>query len=446
MLNKIKKLIPKKIFKFFQPPYHYVLAFLGALIYGFPSKKLYIIGVTGTKGKTTTSNLIHHILNSAGFKTGLTTTVNFKIGDKEWQNNFKQTMLGRFGLQKLLAQMVKDGCKYAVVETSSEGILQYRHKFIDYNAAVFVNLSPEHLERHGGFENYRDEKVKLFEKVAKKKEGVGIYNFDDSNVEYFLKPKIKNKWGYSLKNNFQSASWRTDSNFQSILQIENVKLNSSGSEFLANGVNYKTNLIGEFNIYNCAATICVALSQNIPVEKIQKSLADFKSVSGRMEVIDSEKGFSTIVDYAHEPSSLEAVYKAAKETQMGKSGGKMICLLGSAGGGRDKWKRPVMGKIAAQYCDEIILTNEDPYDENPSLILDEIESGIATFKKGGEGDLAAVYKIIDRKEAIKKAISLAEKGDVVVLTGKGGETTMCIENNKKIPWDETKIVKEILKN
>ena len=447
ILYEIKKFIPKSAFEFFQPAYHYALAFFGALVYGFPSKKLYVIGVTGTKGKTTTSNLIHHILNSSGQKTGLITTVNIKIGDKEEANKLKQTMLGRFKLQKLLAQMVKEGCAYAVVETSSEGILQFRHKFVDYNAGVFINLSPEHLERHGGFENYRSAKIKLFEKVARKKNGVGIYNLDDENAERFLKPEIKNKWGYGIKNNFQfpmPTGRQAISNFQSILKISDIKLRANGSEFSANGVNYKTNLVGEFNIYNCAAAICAALSQSIATEKIQKSLESFKSVPGRMEVIDSKKGFRIIVDYAHEPKSLEEVYKAARDTQIGESNGKLVCVLGSAGGGRDKWKRPEMGKIAAGYCDEIILTNEDPYDENPNSILDEIEFGFGKMENGKWKMEKNYFKIIDRKEAIKKAISLAKKGDVVVLTGKGGEVWMCVEKGKKIEWNERKIVEEIL--
>ena len=146
-LRIIEKLIPRPIFEFFQPAYHYLLAFSAALFYGFPSRQIIVIGVTGTKGKTTTCNLIHHILNSSGYKTGLSTTINFKIGDEEWKNDLKQTMPGRFYLQKLLSRMVKAGCQYAVIETSSEGIVQYRHRFIDYDAAVFLNLSPEHLER-----------------------------------------------------------------------------------------------------------------------------------------------------------------------------------------------------------------------------------------------------------------------------------------------------------
>lgn len=440
MLNLIKKLIPQKIFDYFQPKYHYMMASLGARIYKYPSEKLYVIGVTGTKGKTTTCNLIHHILNSAGHKTGLTTTVNFKIGDKEWPNTFKQTMLGRFGLQKMLAQMVKQGCEYAVIETSSEGILQYRHKFIDFNAAVFINLSPEHLERHGGFENYRAAKIELFEKVAQKENGMGVYNLDDENVDYFLAPKIKNKYGYSLKSGLKFPI-----SDNPILQVSDIRLNSDKTKFTANGTEYKTHLIGEFNVYNAAAAICVALFQNIPAEKIQESLGEFKSVPGRMEVIGSKKGFSVVIDYAHEPKSLEEVYKAAKKTQIRTKDGKLICVLGSAGGGRDKWKRPEMGKIAAQYCDEIILTNEDPYDENPVLILEDIEKGFFQTPNYSKFQAADSYlKIIDRKEAIKKAVSLAKSGDAIILTGKGGEVWMCVKNGKKIKWDEKKIVEEIL--
>lgn len=189
MKKLLKKLIPDFIFSI----YHWKLAFFGALIYGFPSRKLKVIGVTGTKGKTTTCNLLAQILQEAGFKTGMATTVNFRIGEREWINEYKQTMLGRFRLQKLLRQMVREGCRYAVIETSSEGILQYRHRFVDYSVAVFTNLSPEHIERHGSFENYRAAKLKLFEKVARKKDGVGVYNLDDPSVKYFLRPGVEKK-------------------------------------------------------------------------------------------------------------------------------------------------------------------------------------------------------------------------------------------------------------
>ena len=373
-LRIIEKLIPRPIFEFFQPAYHYLLAFSAALFYGFPSRQIIVIGVTGTKGKTTTCNLIHHILNSSGYKTGLSTTINFKIGDEEWKNDLKQTMPGRFYLQKLLSRMVKAGCQYAVIETSSEGIVQYRHRFIDYDAAVFLNLSPEHLERHKGFENYRRAKVELFRKIARKRNSAAIYNFDDEHVIHFIKPKAAKKYGYTIvgKRQLSVADYRLDYE----LRITDCKFKSDGTEFKANGYNFKTNLIGEFNIYNIAAAICAALSQNIPIEQIQKSLLSFRPVAGRMEVVNMGQNFSVIVDYAHEPKSLESVYKAVVDSKLKTQNSKLICLLGAAGGGRDKWKRPEMGKISAQYCDEIILTNEDPYDESPIEILNQIEEGI----------------------------------------------------------------------
>ncbi|MBI4993626.1 UDP-N-acetylmuramyl-tripeptide synthetase [Candidatus Wolfebacteria bacterium] len=436
ILNLIKKATPSYIFEFFQPIYHYLMALSAAVFYGFPSRKMIVIGVIGTKGKTTTCNLIAQILNFSGHKTGMATTVNFRIGNKEWKNETKQTMLGRFKLQKLLRQMVDEECEYAVVETSSEGILQYRHRFIDYDVAVFTNLSPEHIERHGGFENYRNAKVKLFEKVVRKKNGIGIYNLDDENVGYFLKPDIKNKYGYGIKF-LTSHAYRQAGNFQfpKKLKISNISLFPDKTEFEFNNENFRMSLIGEFNVYNAAAAICAALSQGISIAKIKTALIKARAPFGRMEIIKS-KDFNIIVDYAHEPASLEAVYKTIKNSGLMNKNSKMICLLGAQGGGRDKWKRPEMGKIADQYCDKIILTNEDPYDENPSQILSDIKSGIKKSEN--------LYEIVDRKEAIKKALSLAKSGDAVVLTGKGGESSMCVENNKKIPWNESEIVKVLL--
>ncbi|MBI3638425.1 UDP-N-acetylmuramoyl-L-alanyl-D-glutamate--2,6-diaminopimelate ligase [Candidatus Wolfebacteria bacterium] len=442
----MKKIIKKITPNFILSWYHFILSFLGALIYGFPSKKMTVIGVTGTKGKTTTSYLIAQILSSAGFKTGMATTVIFKIGDREWLNESKQTMLGRLELQKLLSQMVKENCKYAVIETSSEGILQYRHRFVNYDVAVFTNLTPEHIERHGGFENYRDAKIKPFEKVAKKKKGVGVYNFDDKNIGYFLKPTVKTKYGYSVsgvKHSVVPPLGIVPTLADFLFVASGVKLKEGKTEFKLNDEKFEIPLIGEFNVYNAAAAICVALSQNIPMAQIKKALADANPAPGRMEVVDG-KNFKIIIDYAHEPASLEAAYKTLS-SQLTAHSSRLICLLGGQGGGRDKWKRPEMGKIAAKYCDEIILTNEDPYDENPANILDDIEAGFSQVQslklKVKSGKL---YKILDRREAIKKAISLAKKDDIVILTGKGGEVWMCVENGKKIPWNEKEIVGEIL--
>jgi len=459
LLNFGRQIIPKPIFNFFQPAYHFFLAGLAAFLSGFPSKKLKVIGVTGTKGKTTTSNLIADILNYCGFKTGLMSTVNFKLGDKEWTNQSKQTMLGRFQSQRFLRQMVKEGCQYAIIETSSEGILQHRHRFIDYEIAVFTNLSPEHLERHRGFENYRDAKIKLFEKVAKKKDGVGVYNLDDENTEYFLGVPIKKKYGYTVKsqinNSFVIASEAKQSRIKqittglprspngsfamTILKGTNYKLTPQGAKFTANGVDFKMKLLGQFNVYNAAAAICSALSQGISIEKIKEALIRVKPVPGRMEIIDEGQDFTVIVDYAHEPAGLKQVYQTIKLFHPQK----IIALLGAQGGGRDKGKRLVLGELAGQYADFVIVTNEDPYDEPPLEIIQDVLAGVLknNRKKLNENVLA----ILDRRQAIKKSLSLVQKGDLVILTGKGGEVWMCVENNRKIPWDEKKIVEEELR-
>lgn len=453
LLNFLRKLIPSFLFNKLQPAYHYSLAFLGALYYGFPSKKLFVLGVTGTKGKTTTSNLIQQILNDSGKKTGLATTVNFKIGDRAWVNEIKQTMLGRFQLQKLLRQMVKEWCEYAVIETSSEGIAQFRHRFIDFSLAVFTNITPEHIERHGGFHLYRQAKIKLFEKVAQRQNGIGIYNLDDENVEYFLKPKVKSKIGYTavLQSKIPAKGWGNPKPLFEVgeeYHISHIKLFENKTEFFFNKNKFEMPLLGQFNVYNAAAAISAALSLGVPLRNIQESLKRAEPVPGRMELMSSSRNFTVVVDYAHEPASLEAVYKTISNLKPRKGRSKMICLLGGQGGGRDKWKRGAMGKIAGEYCDQIILTNEDPYNENPNQILADIQLGVTDSSKfkihlsGGANP--NFYKILDRREAIKKAISLGKKGDVVVLTGKGGEVWMCVEGGKKIPWDERGVAESAL--
>lgn len=412
--------------------YHFTLAFLGALWYGFPSRKLIVIGVTGTKGKTTTCNLIAHLLNAAGHKAGMATTVNFRIGEREWVNDTKQTMPGRFALQKLLRDMASAGCEYAVIETSSEGILQYRHRFIHYRVAVFTSLSPEHIERHGSFERYRATKKKLFEQVARNPNSIGVYNLDDPNVAFFLKPAMSLQYGYAWR-------MKPEDSPRPVLRevrIENVKFLGSTTQFTLGGTTYEMPLIGEFNVYNAASALLTGLSQDIDEGVLKMALQSAPPVPGRFEVIKDRRGFSVVIDYAHEPASLEAIYGAVRQLL---KPARIIVLLGSQGGGRDVWKREAMGKLAGRYGDEIILTNEDPYDEDPNSIIDDILKGVSLVTPQKN-----VYKIIDRREAIKKAISLARKGDTVVVTGKGGEVWMCLKDDKKIPWSDRKIAEEYM--
>jgi len=391
MKNFLKRIIPNFLLNW----YHFAWAFLGAIIYGFPSKKLKVIGITGTNGKSTVVFLISRILEQAGYKVAALSSIQFKIKNKIWPNNLKMTMPGRLKIQKFLQQAVQSKCQYAILEVTSEGIKQYRHKFIGFDSIIFTNLTPEHLESHGGFENYKKTKGKLFQ--ALKNNGKIIINLDDPSADYFMKFPAKKKIGYTINSE----------------------------------VKFKLNILGQFNISNALAAMSAAQEEGVSFDKIKLALENIKSIPGRMEFIIKEP-FTIIVDYAHTPDALEKVYQTAKQIVSGR----LIGVLGAAGGGRDKWKRPELGKIAAKYCDYIILTNEDPYNEDPSRILFEIKQGIK--------NRTSLEIILDRRKAIKKAISLAKPGDLIIITGKGCEPWMCVANNKKMPWDDREVVKEEL--
>ena len=440
MKELVKKFIPKSLLLF----YHNLLTRTADIFYDHPSRKMIIIGVTGTTGKTTVCNLIAKILEEAGFKVGLTTTANFKIADKEWVNDLKQTMLGRFALQRLLSQMVQAGCQYAVIETTSEGIAQYRHLGIDYDLAVFCNLTPEHIERHGSFENYNQAKGKLFASLSKNKKQllvnnqqltinkVSIVNLDDEHAGYFLGFGADEKIGYSIKNQRYKSKIKK-------IKAENIGLSSGGVNFNVQGISINLKLLGKFNVSNALAAICVGLSQNIDLNIIKKALEKVRNMPGRMEIINEGQDFTVIVDYAHEPVGLENVY----QTIQLMAPKRIISLLGSQGGGRDVRKRPVLGKLAAQYTDDVIVTNEDPYDEDPQAIIDQVTAGALEKDKVLGQNL---WKILNRKEAIKKAILLAKAGDIVVITGKGSEKHIVSKNNKKIPHDDRDVVRQILRS
>ncbi len=386
--DHIKKYTPK----FLLNAYYFCWAFLGAVIFRFPgkNKKIKIIGVTGTSGKSTTVDFITRIFDEAGEKVASVSSIRFKVADKEWENKYKMTMPGRFVIQKLLRQAISAGCKYVILEITSEGIKQFRHKFINFDCAVFTNLSPEHIESHGGFENYKNEKLKLF----KATKNIHVINVDDKNAKDFLNVPAKKKIEFGLKD------------------VKNPGFN--------------LNLIGDFNILNALAAISVAKEYGISFEICKNALEKAKAIPGRMEVI-VETPARVIVDYAHTPEQLESVYKTFKDENL-------VCVLGSCGGGRDKWKRPVLGEIAKKYCKEIIITNEDPYDENPMEIINQVAEMAGPNAR----------KILDRKEAIETAIKLAKPGEVVIITGKGSEPWMCVENGRKISWSDKKIVKDAL--
>lgn len=421
MKTLIRKYIPKPLIGY----YHFGLALLGALLYWFPSRKIKVIGITGTNGKSTVASLTTKILEEDGYKVATISSIKFKIGDKERPNTLKMTMPGRFKLQRFVRSAVNQGCLYVIIEVTSEGVLQHRHRFIDFDVVAFTNLTPEHIEAHGSFEKYREAKGELFKTLeeSKKDSKISIVNLNDKNAEYFLKFPAKKKIGYGIE----------DSNLQSqvssFVKAVNIETSSGGIKFVVQNTLFNLGLVGRFNIYNALTAISICLSQGVNLEVCQKALSKVESVSGRMEEIVKEP-FKVFVDYAHTPDALQKVYSSLPENS------RKICVLGSCGGGRDKWKRVELGKIAGNYCDQIILTNEDPYDEDPNQIIDQIGLGV----KGKE-----VAKILDRKEAIRKALGLANAGDVVIITGKGSEPWMCIAGGEKIPWDDREIVREALK-
>lgn len=398
LLSLAKKFVPKRIFRFFQPMYHWLLAYAAVVIYRFPAQKLKVIGITGTNGKSTVVAMLSAILEEAGKNVSSISSLRFKIRDREWKNTLKMTMPGRFKFQKFLRDAVLAKCEYAVVEVTSEGIKQFRHKGISFFMAILTNVTLEHIESHGSFEKYLEAKAKLFYGAK-----IHVLNREDKNFEFFRKIPAQKKVFYS-KNYFPT--------------------------------DFHLKLLGEFNKENAATAYAAARELGISEEKIKSALEKIEFIPGRLEYIQREP-FSVVVDYAHTPDALEKVYKTLRF-----SCSKMICVLGAAGGGRDKWKRSEMGKISAEHCDEIILTNEDPYDEPPEAILDEIASG---FKEILNKHVDS-KKIIDRKLAIREALNSATIGDIVIITGKGAEPWIMGPNGQKISWDDRDIVREELKN
>ncbi len=421
---------------------HLFLAWLMYWRYGRPARNLIVIGVTGTKGKSTTCRLIASVLEAGGNKVGMLTTVEFQIAEKRWMNDRKMTMLGRGEIQKMLRDMVRAGCRYAVVETSSEGILQYRHYGLHYDVAVFTNLGTEHSERHGGFENLKKDKGKLFRALQyypKKQIGGKVIeksivaNTDDPSADYFLQFPADTKIGYCLKNGQGVSGVRSEcGKIISVLERQTI--------FQSNGENYTLNIPGEFNVYNALAAISVGKLFGLSQEQIGTGLKNVSNVAGRMEFVEVGQPFKAIVDYAHEPLSLTALFTTLRQ-MVKPNNGKIISVIGSDGGGRDVKKRSKMGAIAGQLCDYVVISDVNCFDEDPKNIAEMLASGAREF---GKKDGVNLFVVVDRRAGFAKAVSLARPGDVVVVTAKGTEPVLCIANGVKIPWDDRKVLKEEL--
>lgn len=384
--------------------YHLVQAVLANFYYGFPSKKLRVIGVTGTDGKTTTTHLIYHILKSAGKKVSMVSSVYAKVGDKEFSTGFHVTTPDVFPLQKLITDSVKNGDEYFVLETTSHALYQNRVAGIRYEVGVLTNVTHEHLDMHHSIEEYTEIKSRLL-----KRSHFAVTNSDDSS--YVLIRELlsdKKLTPYSLKNSH---------NFQ--------KLDIAG-----------------FNKYNYLAAYTVCKHLGISDKKIFKAFQTFSLPKGRYEVL-STKPFTSIIDFAHTPNGINEILKDVKKRYI-KKDNRLIHVFGSAGK-RDTSKRPSMGETSGTYADLVVLTEEDYRDEDPNKICNELSIGLTKkgFKEITEnkfGNERKTYTIItDRKKAIQKALHIARTSDVVIATGKGHETSLC-RGNKEYPWNEKEVM------
>jgi len=379
--------------------YHLLVALLATIFFRFPSKELFVIGVTGTDGKTTVVHLIAHILKTAGKKVSMISTVSAP--------GFHVTTPDSWQLQKFLRNAVNQSVKYVVLEITSHGLDQHRVFGCHFQVGVITNVTHEHLDYHKTWDSYLRAKARLFKGVK-----WAVLNQDDGSY----KPIVQLFKGSMIKSLTYGIKSKAD------LTLKNFP--------------FKTDLLGEYNLYNCLAAISVAGILKIANKKIRKALLSFKPVKGRMEEINEGQNFKIFVDFAHTPNAFQQVLPTARKITRRD----LIHVFGCTGN-RDRSKRPVMGEISAKFSDKIILTHEDTYHEDLKKIIAEIEPGV----KRGRKILGENYwKVYERRKAIEKAIELAEKGDTILVTGVGHQKTLNI-GGCEVPWSDQKVVREILK-
>ena len=411
LVRLLQKIVPEPVVRIFRSPYHRALAFLMALSYGFPARDLTVLGVTGTKGKSTTADMLFTILRAAGHKTALLSTIRFAVGDESEPNLHKMTLPGRGFAQQLMRKALRAGCTHFVIELTSESVLQYRTSHLSLDGLIVTNIQPEHLERHGSFENYVSAKraiVAALEQSAKKAR-VLVANEDVPETKAFLSADVPRAIGFSER------------------ELSELHADDARVAFAYGGVRFSIPAAGTFNALNALAAVKLAEAFGVPATVSAKALAEMPTVRGRVERIEAGQDFIAVVDYAHTPDSLAALYGAFP-------GKRKICVLGNTGGGRDTWKRPEMGRIADSACDTVILTNEDPYDEDPRTIVDAMAAGMQR----------APEIIMDRREAIRAALHAARPGDAVLISGKGTDPFIMGPHGSREPWSDAQVVREEL--
>lgn len=397
--------------EFILAPYHFLIPYLGAIIYRFPARQMLVVAVTGTKGKSSVTEMVNAILEEAGHTTALLNSIRLKVADVSTPNLLRMSMPGRFFIQRFLRRALNAGCTAAVLEMTSEGARQHRHRAIALDALIFTNLAPEHIESHGSYEKYADAKFKIGKALRRspKRPRIMVANADDRESVCYLELPVEKVVPFSLDEHEHSSSER-------------------GGRFVFDGVDISIRLPGEFSLKNALAAASLTHALDIPTATIKRALEKIERIPGRAEKILAGQDCTVVVDYAHTPDSLQALYDAY-------AGVRKICVLGGTGGGRDAWKRPVMGKIADENCADVILTNEDPYDEDPRAIVDEMRRGMSR-----EPTI-----IMDRREAIREALKRARSSDAVLITGKGTDPNICVASGGKIPWSDAQVAREELK-
>lgn len=392
-------------------PYHYLLAVGATVVHGFPARKLTVIGVTGTKGKSSVAEMLYAMLTEAGHKTALAGTIRFVVGKESEPNLFKMTLPGRGFIQKFLRKAVDANCTYAVIEITSEAARQYRHLGLELDALIFTNLQKEHIESHGSIEKYFRAKFAIAESLVRshKRPRSIVANVDDVRGRYFLNIDVENKVPFSIGDAVEAHA------------------DDRGVSFTYKGVSFSLSHPGTFSILNALAAIKAAEAFHLPLTTCAKALQELSRIPGRVEHIDAGQNFLAIVDYAHTTDSLKALYDAFGNR-------RKICVLGNTGGGRDTWKRPDMGRIADEACAEVILTNEDPYDEDPREIIDAMAKGMHHTPT----------IIMDRREAIRHALAIARENDAVLISGKGTDPYIMEANGKRTPWSDAEVVRDEL--
>ena len=402
----VKKVIPSQLFSRIEPYGHWGEAVIENVIYGFPTKKLKVIGVTGTAGKTTTCTLITHILRSSGYRVAMISTISIDYGDGKGAipNSTRMTSLGSLKLLKAVKRMRANNVEWLVLETSSQALSQHRVWGVPYSIVAYTNLGHDNFHYHRTFERYRAAKLMLFEQCNRNRKGlrIGVVNIDDPNGQMFA-DAVANPITYGIKNGD--------------LKAQHIKLNPGGSNFKARVGNdeysIKTNLPGSFNVYNTLAAIGVTRAAGLTKNQIEQGIAELKSVEGRMNTVDEGQNFGVIVDYATTPETYKEVFNTVKPIVKGR----IISVFGSAGR-RDESKRPIIGEIAGKQSDIVILTEEDDRDLDGEKIIEEIAAGVEKAGKKRNKDLFIIHK---REAAVSKAIELAKENDLVLLLGKGEE-------------------------